>query len=1003
MPVVVDPAALADYAAFPAEPDRDWLGRVCHLGAADLEQARRRTEDRSRLGYALQLVTVRAIGTFLPDPTAVPTPVRAAVARQLDITDPGVLHGYRELAVRWRHTAEIRDRHGYRDFTAQPGHFLFTAWLYRQAWADDVSPSVLFRTAHRHLLAEQILLPGHSVLARLVAAGRLHGRLAATAPPELAARLEKLLLVPEGARRSDLDRLRRPPFTPTITGLVKALQRLDEVRGLGAGALDLSGIPARRVRALARYADQTWATQLADLGSTRRTATLLAYTHMLTASARDDVIDIFDVVFGDLQRSATHRGQRRRTGELRDYDRAVGEVHTRMRRVLDVLDADPVAVTGVLDQLRADRPGIEQAMGTVAALMRPPNDPFHERLVAAYPQIRRFLPLLIEAIELQATASAQPVLTAYHPLGDWLADKPRTTTLPERDVPLDVISPSWEPHVRDRVAGTVDRAGYACCVLDALRTRLHRRDIYAPASPRWGDPRAELMNNAVWQDQRDALCDALALDTDPTAVLDQLTAALDAAWRETATGLARNPDLRIEQRRGRDEIVLTPLDADDEPDSLIALRAQVEALLPEVEIADLPLEVHGWTGFLDEYTHISGTQSREPGLPETLSALLVSESCNIGLTPVADQSYPPLTRERLNWVAHNYLRSATHAAANTRLVDHHTPLPLAQAWGGGEMASADGMRFVIPVSTIHAAYNPRYFGRQRGSTLYSWMADTHIVFHQTLIPGTERDSLYALDGLLANQTTVRPDTVSTDTAGASEIVFALAWALGYRYAPRLADLADHRLWVTDLRANYGPLAGLARHRINTRITVENWDQICRLTASLRAGTVTASAVLRTLQHGPNPSSLARALAELGRIIKTLHVLQYCRDPEYRRTIRHLLNRGETRNSLARDVFHGHRGQLRKHYQVGQENQLDTLGIMLNIIVLWQTVYTQAALDHLVANGHHPDPADVARLSPLGHPTINLNGRYQTTSHPPTSGLRPLRARFRPVLRARRSG
>jgi hypothetical protein len=180
-----------------------------------------------------------------------------------------------------------------------------------------------------------------------------------------------------------------------------------------------------------------------------------------------------------------------------------------------------------------------------------------------------------------------------------------------------LISPSWEPHVRDRVAGTVDRAGYACCVLDALRTRLRRRDIYAPASPRWGDPRAELMNNAVWQDQRDAPCDALALDTDPTAVLDQLTATLDAAWRETATGLAGNPDLRIEQRRGRDEIVLTPLDADDEPDSLIALRAQVEALLPEVEIADLPLEVHDWTGFLDEYTHISGTPSREPGLPET--------------------------------------------------------------------------------------------------------------------------------------------------------------------------------------------------------------------------------------------------------------------------------------------------------------------------------------------------------------------------------------------------
>ena len=174
-----------------------------------------------------------------------------------------------------------------------------------------------------------------------------------------------------------------------------------------------------------------------------------------------------------------------------------------------------------------------------------------------------------------------------------------------------------------------------------------------------------------------------------------------------------------------------------------------------------------------------------------------------GPDPVVDENYPPLSRERLNWVGHNYLRLATHAAANVRLVDFHTPLPLAQDWGGGEMASADGMRFVIPVSTINAAYNPRYFGRQRGSTLYSWMADTYTVFAHKLIPGTQRDSLHVLDGLLANQTGIQPEMVSTDTAGASEIVLALAWALGYRWAPRLADLPDQRLWRIDREAHYG--------------------------------------------------------------------------------------------------------------------------------------------------------------------------------------------------------
>jgi len=128
------------------------------------------------------------------------------------------------------------------------------------------------------------------------------------------------------------------------------------------------------------------------------------------------------------------------------------------------------------------------------------------------------------------------------------------------------------------------------------------------------------------------------------------------------------------------------------------------------------------------------------------------------------------------------------------------------------MASADGMRFVIPVATIHAANNPRYFGRQRGSTLYSWMADTYTVFAQKLIPRTQRDSLYVLDGLIANQTGIRPEMVSTDTAGASEVIFALTWALGYRWAPRLADLPDLRLWRIDRHARCGPLDGLARNQ-----------------------------------------------------------------------------------------------------------------------------------------------------------------------------------------------
>ena len=95
----------------------------------------------------------------------------------------------------------------------------------------------------------------------------------------------------------------------------------------------------------------------------------------------------------------------------------------------------------------------------------------------------------------------------------------------------------------------------------------------------------------------------------------------------------------------------------------------------------------------------------------------------------------------------------------------------------------------------------------------------------------------------------------------------------------------------------------------------------------------------------------------------------------RRAILTQLNRGESRHSLAREVFHGKRGELRQQYREGQEDQLGSLGLVLNIIVLWNTVYMEAALEQLHREGYPVHEEDVVRLSPLGYSHINMEGRY----------------------------
>lgn len=88
-----------------------------------------------------------------------------------------------------------------------------------------------------------------------------------------------------------------------------------------------------------------------------------------------------------------------------------------------------------------------------------------------------------------------------------------------------------------------------------------------------------------------------------------------------------------------------------------------------------------------------------------------------------------------------------------------------------------------------------------------------------------------------------------------------------------------------------------------------------------------------------------------------------------------LNRGEGHHSVARAIFHGKRGELRQRYQEGQEDQLGALGLVLNIVVLWNTIYMETALDQLRQEGFPVRDEDVARLSPLTHEHINMHGRY----------------------------
>jgi TnpA family transposase len=179
----------------------------------------------------------------------------------------------------------------------------------------------------------------------------------------------------------------------------------------------------------------------------------------------------------------------------------------------------------------------------------------------------------------------------------------------------------------------------------------------------------------------------------------------------------------------------------------------------------------------------------------------------------------------------------------------------------------------------------------------------------------------------------------------------------------------------DPSASHGAMNGLARRRVNTQLIARNWDDMLRVAGSLARGTISASELIGSLLRSSGPSTLTRAIGELGRVAKTLYLLSYLDDETYRRRILTQLNSGESRHGVAQAIVHGQRGEVRQRYREGQKDQLGALGLVVNVVVLWNTLYMDAALAHLRCQYVETNPEDVARLSPLGHENINFLGRY----------------------------
>lgn len=387
------------------------------------------------------------------------------------------------------------------------------------------------------------------------------------------------------------------------------------------------------------------------------------------------------------------------------------------------------------------------------------------------------------------------------------------------------------------------------------------------------------------------------------------------------------------------------------------------------------MEVDQHIRFSRHFVPLQGHKSRSKNFYKTLIAAIISQATNLGVLAMS-ASVKDVSVDKLRHVLQYYIREETLKAANAEIVNQHHELPLSAIHGSGAISSSDAQRFKIRADSLLAAYYPRYYGYyEKAIGIYTHVSDQYSVFSTKVISCSPREALYVLDGLLENNTILKIREHTTDTAGYTEIIFALSYLLGYYFMPRIRDLKSQQLYRVDKDHSSGVFTPLLNKTADLTVIEEQWDAMLRVVTSLKQRTAPAHVIVQRLTRSYPTDRLSKAFTNLGRIIKTEYILRYLTDVDLRRAVQLQLNKGEYRHKLARWIFFANQGEFTTGDYEEIMNKVSCLSLVSNTILYWNTVKINKILEGLKHRGEVIDEEALSHISLLPFKHVLPNGTY----------------------------
>lgn len=486
-----------------------------------------------------------------------------------------------------------------------------------------------------------------------------------------------------------------------------------------------------------------------------------------------------------------------------------------------------------------------------------------------------------------------------------------------------------------------------------------------------------LTNEENWKNSRDQLIHSAGLEdfADYKKTMAKLKHCLEEKYNIVNQRFVekRNPYLSVDDKGIVH--VTTPAIEENEKEYTASLLEQA-GYIPILQVL---FDVENVTQFSQYFKHHSIKHVKQKPGTEVYFGGLIGLGCNIGIRKMAQISLGIKENTLLNAV-NWYFSLKNLQAANQCIIAMINKLVLPNIFVSDKEnahSSSDGQKVNVSVESLIAALSFKYFGKDKGISIYTFIDEKQTLFHSLVMSSSEREAAYVIDGLMQNEV-IKTNIHSTDTHGYTETIFATTYFLDIAFAPRIKKVGKQRIYAFSARKTYEKRGYkiLPSRTINQELIERHWDDILRFMVTIKLKVATASQLFKRLSSYAKENPLYRALKEFGRIIKSIFILTYFDDVKLRQRIEKQLNRIELSNKFSTAVFFANNREFSQATRDEQEIATACKILIQNAIVLWNYLYLSQLLANCIDDSERNEMINLIKnCSVIIWRHINLHGEY----------------------------